>query len=344
MNKTRKISFLLKGVVALMYAASAKSATSQTTVAAGNVIGCHDYEVLIPVFAENLEDVAAVTLYIYMDTVNTGFIGLQDINNEFEGGSFISNLDENVLKITWFSTSSAEIDSGLMFNIKVIFKTGVANPDILDSSEFADSNLGIIENITYVDGSITDISNVQPLPEIQSVELGSNTDISLDYANADNFDYQWQINYGQQWQDIVDDNTFNGVTTNMLVVSDVSQELNNVKFRCEIDGENCSGYTKESSLHVLPGGIGETVAETSIVYPNPVNDVLHLTLSGEYKENCLVRFSDVYGRAVMEYVLTRADYQNKNAGIDMNNYPRGLYFISVNENSNRVKTFKVLKN
>ena len=340
MNTTYNITFLIKSVATLMFATACGTVTSQT-VTVGNVIGCYDNETLVPVYAENLEDIAAITLYISMDTVNAELIGLQDINDIFNGGTFISNQDGNILKITWFSSSSVDLDSGLMFNVNVVFNSGVAELNVLEGSEFSNSNLDIID-ITFVNGLITDILDIQPLPVTQSVNLGGSAEFSFDFANIDDFSYQWQINYGQQWQNIVDDNFFNGATTNILKISNVSQDFNNLKFRCETYNDSCSGYTKENYLVVLPASVYENKKAERKIYPNPVNEVLHLTLSNEYSGG-FVQVSDINGKILDKYSLSENDYLKGVIDLNMEEYKKGMYLISVFENR-MINTFKVIRN
>jgi hypothetical protein len=68
-------------------------------------------------------------------------------------------------------------------------------------------------------------------------------------------------------------------------------------------------------------------------FPNPVEDVLHLQLSGEANQ---IVVSDLSGRRLIEQ---KANSSHK---IEMGNFKPGIYFLSV-KNSGKTSNFKILK-
>jgi beta-glucanase (GH16 family) len=68
-------------------------------------------------------------------------------------------------------------------------------------------------------------------------------------------------------------------------------------------------------------------------FPNPVEDVLHLQLSGEVNQ---IVVSDLSGRRLIE------EKANSSHKIEMSNFKPGIYFLSV-RNSGKTSNFKILK-
>ena len=78
-------------------------------------------------------------------------------------------------------------------------------------------------------------------------------------------------------------------------------------------------------------------ANTIQLYPNPVMDKLHIALSNPATVSG-IQLSDVSGRVIKRYT---APYASE---YDLNSLTPGVYYISVYETGNEVKTFKITKN
>ncbi len=94
---------------------------------------------------------------------------------------------------------------------------------------------------------------------------------------------------------------------------------------------NLSGNNEEPAL--------EESSNKMSIYPNPVNNVLNLTVPGNYQsEQVLVTIVDMNGRLV--FSETKAN--GLNLQIDVSDLERGLYFISLS-NSTMRQTQKLIK-
>ena len=84
----------------------------------------------------------------------------------------------------------------------------------------------------------------------------------------------------------------------------------------------------------MPVSIHENIEPAFTIFPNPVNDILHFSLSGNEKTN--VKIYDSRGKLQIHTGL------NQNNEIDMNTLLTGLYIIAVEQKEIRFQQ-KVLK-
>ena len=85
-------------------------------------------------------------------------------------------------------------------------------------------------------------------------------------------------------------------------------------------------------------GINETsiILEMS-VYPNPTNN--YLTLKVEDNANLIYQLIDLQGK-----VIENKKVNSNSTTITMEALPKSTYFLTVTDNKNTVKTFKIIKN
>ena len=66
--------------------------------------------------------------------------------------------------------------------------------------------------------------------------------------------YQWELNSGSGWNNIVNDATYSGVTTNSLVLTNVKNIMNGYKYRVQLNktGNSCKLLSDETTLITNP--------------------------------------------------------------------------------------------
>ncbi len=115
-------------------------------------------------------------------------------------------------------------------------------------------NLGEIKPLsaltegTIVNGAPQVLSN--PLPV--TVCPGHDAIFTLS-TNAGNWDYQWQINAGAAWQDIIAGSIYTGFKSDSLIVHNPSMLYDGLMFRCRVFRPGCSeSISGAAVLHILP--------------------------------------------------------------------------------------------
>lgn len=174
-----------------------------------------------------------------------------------------------------------------------IYKNGV----FVTSSTF--SNTGSVQSAlplrigrshggNYFDGKVDDLgvwSRVLTQTEITALYTGCNAAVSLhpnDYATSignnatfgidvstPGVTYQWQSNSGGPFQNISNGVTYQGTTSDTLLINGVTTAHNAVKYRCVVsDGSICSDTSTAAVLTVC-----DTVARQPIPQSLPVNSI-----------------------------------------------------------------------
>ena len=85
-------------------------------------------------------------------------------------------------------------------------------------------------------------------------------------------------------------------------------------------------------------GIDEVLSNSISVYPNPVNGVVNITLTSELAKHSSIEIYDAVGKVVIKQVLS-----NELNSINISNLNNGIYTYKVLNNSNSIKTGKLIK-
>lgn len=73
-------------------------------------------------------------------------------------------------------------------------------------------------------------------------------------------------------------------------------------------------------------------------YPNPVNDLLMVTLDGELKAGAVLNFYDISGRLMLQQTI-----DGHQAEVSLNSLNAGIYFLKIVTENQEIKTFKIVK-
>jgi hypothetical protein len=102
--------------------------------------------------------------------------------------------------------------------------------------------------------------------------------------------YQWEVNMGSGWSDLVNNAFFSGVNTANLTVSSITAGMNNYKFRARITASGCTekgnyGFlTVNSSLTITTQPVNQLDCEKRSVNFSVVATGAGLTYSWKYKK------------------------------------------------------------
>ncbi|MCF8298061.1 MAG: leucine-rich repeat protein [Saprospiraceae bacterium] len=93
-------------------------------------------------------------------------------------------------------------------------------------------------------------------------------------------------------------------------------------------------------LYVDTTGINEIYDDISIkLYPNPVEDILQISFENYLSKFKIIEVISVTGQTIKSYKTIEQSFT-----IDMSGISKGLYFISISDENNIKKTFKVIRN
>ncbi|MCF6169929.1 MAG: T9SS type A sorting domain-containing protein [Bacteroidales bacterium] len=337
--------FILTGLM-MAWMVLPLNAFSQPVVKIDHYTGCSNTEIVIPVEIEQFEDVAALTLYIGVDTENVEYIGVEDINEVFSTGDFVAgiNLENQIITLNWFSLTAANLESGLMCKIRVLLKKDAVTFGFQENSEIAHSDLTIIGNVEYIDGSLVALNSYTPDPVSQTVVEGSQATIALP-GNTEGITFQWQKMAEGNWFNLDDTPPYSGVQTTQLLISAVSAEMNAKVFRCLLSNDICTEGSNESELFVAPTGVEELDGKSKIVpmqaYPNPADEYLNIVFNLDIADAEL-RLVNAVGVIVNQQQLGDV-VSGKVVSLQLDNVNPGIYVLQLFNRSQHFADIKVLR-
>lgn len=103
-------------------------------------------------------------------------------------------------------------------------------------------------------------------------------------------------------------------------------------------GSVAQGVQQNLELFILSNTEHTTVNLTAVTYPNPTSDYVVLSISDANLTYLSYTLHDLQGRLVAKGLTTQSNTQ-----IDMQSLTIGTYVLIVNQNSQKLKTFKIIK-
>ncbi len=320
-------------------------AVSQPEVSIGNHAGCVNSETLVSVEVSDFNDVAAFTFYIGIDTATVSFVAIENIHQALSSGNLISNvnLDGQILTITWCSMSSAFISSGKLFDMRMLLKESPALFSFAENCEIVLSDLSIVENVVYNNGSLIAFSTIPIDPPTATVEVGDTAIFLLPLIPG--IDYQWQENIEDEWINLIDGYYYAGVLTHELSILSATMALNNHLYRCMLSNEDCSEATGEALLYVTQVGIDEQESKDQksllLVYPNPAGDQITYIICTAV-QHAELRLIDGNGHIVLLEKIA-----NLNSGeqqtLNLGKLTPGIYMLQLLRQNRIMDSVKIIK-
>jgi len=313
---------------------------AQPVVNIQSLASCEGFDVDIPIEVLNFDDIAAFTLYIRVDTSNISFLGIEDIHQELSSGELVSHLqinDSASINLSWAGNLSANIESGILCNLKIKLKSLSANFDFKKSCELAKSDFTIIANAVYNNGTLVSINNLNSEPDILSVAENQSCNFIL--PSLKNINYQWQIKEDENWININNNSNFLGSNTNKLIIVDAPPSISFAKFRCLITNNDCTSVTTESLLIVSGLGVSDNNGHELKIFPNPVGDILNYTIVPNLYEPNFKLF-DINGKMILQSEIL----PNTSLGsLSLVGLKDGMYFLYLYEYNNIIAQHKIIK-
>ncbi|MEC4004015.1 T9SS type A sorting domain-containing protein [Flavobacterium sp. SUN052] len=103
-------------------------------------------------------------------------------------------------------------------------------------------------------------------------------------------------------------------------------------------GTITQGVQQPFEIVTLSGEEFTSITLEAVVYPNPTNSIINLSIKNYSIENLKYQIYDIQGRKIVEGKIA-----SDQTTIDMESYPTAIYILKVNSNSKELKTFKIIK-
>ncbi len=340
----KKYAKLLTAAWLLLCFSYATIADDQISISIGEHARCENSEVLVPVFASDFLNIAALTLYIEIDTLKTKYLDVVNLHPEIAHGTLVSNFAKNrsQIIIVWTKITPVFISDAKLFDIQMHYHSGNASLIFDDSCEVVFSNYDIADNVLYEDGLLIPVAiDIVKHPESILVDEGKQAQFSIELETEHNsLQYKWQYHNGLEWETVSDNEQFEGATTNELTINDVSYDLNNTVWRCQAFIDQCHEYSDPALLTVnKPTHVAEQTTDAFhvSVFPNPCSNRLYYEVNRSLPEFVL-RLLDVKGETVYQ------EYDARQQGaINVEALEPGVYFLQALAGKRIKQTVKVIK-
>lgn len=198
---------------------------------------CLGDTVEVPISSNDLSNLGALSLSLNYPPQQLEFVGISQVNAALMS-SLIVNAANGQVRASWFDVNGVSIFAGNLFSLRFVVSApanliwDLATPG---NCELADVN-GQILPATFNNGSVAIGGQSivdQPFGNTNLVE-GDSTILVVDASGATG--YQWQIQNGQLWEDIQNNNLYAGAQTAMLQLNGVPFSLNGKAFRVLVFG------------------------------------------------------------------------------------------------------------
>ena len=142
----------------------------------------------------------------------------------------------------------------------------------------------------------------------------------------------------------------NAQTASPELVSSAGDSFNNTSYQLDWSIGECITETQSAGDYVITQGFHQnsyviTAVENlradieMSVYPNPTTNFISLKVESSKVEGMQYTITDFSGK-----VLQTENFADDIEQINFSNYAVGTYFISVMENNQLIKSFKIIKN
>ena len=104
------------------------------------------------------------------------------------------------------------------------------------------------------------------------------------------------------------------------------------------NGTISQGVQQSYEIFTLSNAALSTVNLVATTYPNPTSDYVVLAISDDSLTDLTYALYDIQGKPIAKAIISSKDTQ-----IDMHSLSAGTYLLNVNQNNQKLKSFKIIK-
>lgn len=192
---------------------------------------------------------------------------------------------------------------------------------------------GMVRAIRAVSSCCGSFITSQPLS--QSVNINTTAQFTAT-SNSPGSTYQWQTDLGVGFQNLNSVSQYSGTGTSTLSISNVTMGNNNQPFRCIITTPGCVDTSNVAVLTVINNaGVNEELTSNIVIYPNPSNDKLTVSVD----ETIIGKEYSIFDQ--VGKLVSKGSLINANTTLFLNGLSNGIYTLQI-EGKGR-KTFVIQK-
>jgi hypothetical protein len=281
--------------------------SQNATATLGNITSCAGETVLVPIDVMDFNDVGAMTFYIGYDTNTAEFLSIQNVNPAIPGW-ISANASNGQVGIAYTYTEPFFITGEKLFDLSFTYFGDSTSLTFNSGTEIATTMLEIIPLDTYP-GSLANSILITGQPE--NVQSYPDNDVTFGVSSTGDINFQWQENSGNGWINLQNNNTYSGVTTDTLTISDVTLDFNGNTYRCELSAGECTELTDIALLEVADAFPVATLGLTSSC---PENEILEPMLVGDFFDVIEFNFNIAFNTDLLVFQSLENIYPGLNSG------------------------------
>jgi len=334
---------IIKIVIALVFLTITNIYCQNPNISLSSESACMGDTILVPINFENLNNIGAISIFIEYDTNVL----------EFDTISNVHSLTPNVLSnsmpsingglqvgLVWSAFfAGANIGTAHWLDLQFIYKNDSCDLSFSNLCEIGDYNANVL-NVDFLNGFINSNSLPTILSQPQNITATENQNVIFDILAENASFFQWQMNDGSNWINIANFGIFSGANTSELQISNVTLSLNNVPFRCYVEGCN-STFSNSASLFVdtftgIEGNSAKSYFQLFQNYPNPFDETSKISFLLHESGNVIIKNISPLGETIMQEnlkYLTNGIYE---INIDADDFEKGVYFYELNFSSGNI--------
>ncbi|MEI7898319.1 MAG: T9SS type A sorting domain-containing protein [bacterium] len=243
MKRAAFVSFLL-----LLSVVTSTAQAQSLTI--GSVDACAAPEVLVPVTGTNLVNIGAITLFITFDSTRLSYKAVENIDPQLNGIVYTLNTTPFQLAIVWTNTNPISFQQKKLFDVRFTFK-GQSSPVTFKAGcEISNSQLQILP-VNYIGGSVASlVPQVTRQPKDTVVRMWALANFSTTATNAQNYLWKQSSDNGLTWNELSDNEIYQGTRTGQLTLSWAPPTYNKYRYMCSLNLQNCTAITQQATLTV----------------------------------------------------------------------------------------------
>jgi hypothetical protein len=316
-------------VAAVLALSGSFSFGQASSLTIGSIEACPGKEVLIPVTANNLLNVGAITLYIGFDTIHLQYQGVVNLDPQLAGMSINLMTNPTQIGFAWSSPTAANFPQNKFFDIKFIYVIGNCSVIFNPGCEITDITFNILP-VQYINGGVfPEYPQILGQPRDTLVYSGNDAFFTVIAPTAQSYHWEESINNGSTWIFLEDGGKYSGTHTQTLQISDVILFFDQFQYQCLLSKNNCETLSDAATLLVDTMIVSTGSLQNRNImlrqYPNPLRDHLrieyYLPSEGEVYLELFQSDGKKVTDLVRQYQLT-GTYQT---GYDASRLTPGIY-------------------
>ncbi len=323
MNRIYPLSFLL-------FFSGAYLPAQTQSITLGNASVCAGQDVLLPVTANNLFNIGAITLYIRYDSSHLIYASLQNIDPQLDGVIVNRILTPPQMVVTWSGITGANFPDNKLFDIQYQYISEDNNLVFDNGCEIADVNTQIL-TVAYTNGSVNDGQPIiEGQPQNLTIQAGAPAVFTVASPNTTLFQWFESNDNGATWSCLQEEEPYSNTQGRTFLISSVTESFNNNLYRCVLGDASCSSTSVAARLTVNPMS-AKMDQEHNLFHlinlPNPFSETTTLIYNLSENGNVNISVLNPLGETISELVQAYQVQGEHSVSLDVKEFPAGCYFV-----------------